>query len=40
VTLNPEAIRAQPQPVTLVFYAEDSEGLRAELGRRTITVRR
>lgn len=40
LTLNPEAIRAQPQPVTLLFYAEDGEGLRSELGRRTITVRK
>jgi hypothetical protein len=39
-TLDPEAVRTLPQPLTMLFYAEDGEGLCSELGRRTLRVKR
>lgn len=38
-TLDPEAVRMLPQPLTLLFYAEDGEGLRSKLGSRTLRFR-
>ena len=38
-TLDPEAVRTLPQPLTLLFYAEDGEGLRSKLGSRTLRFR-
>jgi hypothetical protein len=36
-TLTPSAIAGEPRPLVLHFYAENGDGFRKEIGRRTIT---
>jgi Dolichyl-phosphate-mannose-protein mannosyltransferase len=38
--LDPDVALKYPQPVTVVFFADDADGLRVELGRRTVHVKR
>ena len=38
-TLQPSALAHAPRPVVLRFYAENGDGLRAELGFRTIEIK-
>ena len=36
LTVHASDLPAAPRPLTLLVFAEDSDGLRFELGRRTI----
>jgi hypothetical protein len=36
LTVSADLLRRRPQPVVLHFYAENADGLRAEIGTRRI----